>query len=84
MYAYMSLASMILSAKAVVLFMVDGGMSLQATLLSIDADNHNRGGSSRQEAQRWPTAVACSQARFRVTIAIKFILAVDFLLLNNK
>ena len=54
MYAYMLLASMILLAEAVVLFMVDGGMPLQATLLSINADNHNRDGSSRQEAWRWP------------------------------
>ncbi|XBI47009.1 hypothetical protein VPH35_111086 [Triticum aestivum] len=61
MYAYMLLVSMILLAEVVVHLMVDGGMPLQTTLLSNDADNHNRGGSSREEAERRSTAVACSQ-----------------------
>ena len=57
----MLLVSMILLAEVVVHLMVDGGMPLQTTLLSNDADNHNRGGSSREEAERRSTAVACSQ-----------------------
>uniref|UniRef100_A0A8R7Q4M8 Uncharacterized protein n=1 Tax=Triticum urartu TaxID=4572 RepID=A0A8R7Q4M8_TRIUA len=62
MYAYMLLVSMILLTEVVVLFMVDDGMPLQTTLLSNNADNHNRGGFSRQEAEWQPMAVACSQA----------------------
>ena len=53
---------MILLAKVLVLFMVDSGVALQDTLLFINADNHSRGGSNRQEAERRSTVVACSQA----------------------
>lgn len=42
----MLLVSMILLEEVLVLFMVDGGVPLQATMLSINAGNHNRGGSA--------------------------------------
>lgn len=54
----MLLVSMILLAEVLVLFMVDRGVPLQATLLSINADDHSRGGSSRKRQ----SGVACSQA----------------------